>query len=97
VKLTTHLQLVPKSRKCGSIHPLLLRKYAHSVTILRRSLIFLVKYIGNLKAYSKCVHNLSEINVSFSYKTLFAPIIIMFEMHIKMHVVLHVKSSYYLM
>jgi hypothetical protein len=22
VKLTTHLQLVPRSRKCGSIHPL---------------------------------------------------------------------------
>jgi hypothetical protein len=25
VKLTTHLQLVPRSRKCGSIHPLALR------------------------------------------------------------------------
>jgi hypothetical protein len=25
VKLTTHLQLVPRSRKCGSIHPLHIR------------------------------------------------------------------------
>jgi hypothetical protein len=38
VKLTTHLQLVPKSRKCGSIHPFPIRLQLYFTAHIKTSL-----------------------------------------------------------
>jgi hypothetical protein len=61
VKLTTHLQLVPKSRKCGSLHPL---HWAHSAATCSRW--FLVRGFFYLKM--EAIRS-SETSVQFTGST----------------------------
>jgi hypothetical protein len=55
VKLTTHLQLVPRSRKCGSIHPLPRTSSWHSA--------YLVKHSDNFTSPQFSVLIISRINL----------------------------------
>jgi hypothetical protein len=43
VKLTTHLQLVPRSRKCGSIHPLPIRLHGIVLDLVKHRVNFTLR------------------------------------------------------
>jgi hypothetical protein len=64
VKLTTHLQLVPRSRKCGSIHPLLCTSSWRNAELVKQLTAII---IGLLHMASFWMQRLASFKVSIEW------------------------------